>query len=641
MDSNKGLSKGKKIIVISLLSIFVILLGIAAILLSIQKDPTRTIMIYMSGNNLETDGYSATAELKGIDPSKIDLEKYHILLYTGGTKKWHNFVDSNENAIYELKETGFEKVKTYNKNNMGSADTLAEFLTYGYNNYPAGNYDLFLWDHGAGSLGSISDEFTGDLISLNEFTTALENSPFNSKNKLETVIFETCLNGSLEMATIMSEYANYLVASEEVTMGDNVESELVFLNNLEEIENSYQLGVAFVDGYFKKLEKMNYLFDITSEYGVIDLNQIPELNKKMSNLYSEIDLNKDYNDIARVRANTYQFAVNTANSYDYDTVDLYEFVDGLKTIDKKKSQDIKDFIKNKVILYHVAKTEHANGISTYIPYNSRSIIINKHFSSFKNTNLSDNYINFISKFNKMKNSSSSSYSFDLSSNETKGNNKEFKLKLTEEQIKNYSRAKYIIFEKTDNNMFMPLYDASDVKLDKDGYLSTNISNNLISLVDDTDGSRAFFNISQVGSDDQGNIDYSAQVILNKTDEEGWPVIDHGVMHLKKDKDNNVNVEKIYLVKNDEETELVSTGLAIDLAGYTSIDFSNLRYNILDANGNYTPNWESTGTLYFIESRITDVYHFEATSIEDGDYYCVFVVYDVQNKPNYSNLIKIN
>lgn len=636
------MSKGKKIVIISLLSVFVVLLGVVAIILAFGKDTSRTIMIYMSGNNLETDSYSATAELRGLDPSKIDLNKYHIIVYTGGTKKWHNFVDSNENAIYELRDTGFVKVATYEKSNMGDAENLSTFLKYGYENYPAANYDLMLWDHGAGSLGSIEDEFTRDQLSLSEFIEAFNNSPFNGKNKLQNIVFETCLNGTLEMATVLSPYANYLVASEEVTLGDNVESELVFLNKLGEIKDSYNFGVSYVNGYFEKLDRMNYIFDNTSEYGVINLNAIPELNNKLASLYEEINLSQNYSQVARARANSYQFAVNTSDTYAYDTVDLYEFVKGLETVSPAKAKEIEDYIKNKVVLYYVARTDHANGLSTYIPFNSKNSIVSMHFMGFKNTNLNEKYLKFIEDFHEMKNSTISSYRFKLDENEVvSSDNKEFKIKLTEDQINNYATSKYIIFEKTSDGLYMPIYVSTDVTLDDDGYLSTKTNDSLISIVDEENNRKVFFTVLNIATDEKNNKEYTAPIVLTGRTEDGMPTVTNGVMHLKKDKDNKVTSEKVYLTSTDEETGLVNTGIAVNLDDYTAVAFSNLRYNILDANGNYTTNWESSGTLYFEEVKVNEKYHFEASSLSDGDYYCVFVVYDIQNNPNYSSLIKIN
>lgn len=126
---NKNNEDKQKLIIIILLSIVVVLLAIAAFLIVKSDDSSnnnkkkviesRTFMIYMIGSNLETDHGIASADLAAIDPDLIDLENVNILLYTGGTKRWHNFISNEENAIYQLKEDGFEKIKTYDKKNMG------------------------------------------------------------------------------------------------------------------------------------------------------------------------------------------------------------------------------------------------------------------------------------------------------------------------------------------------------------------------------------------------------------------------------------------------------------------------------------------------------------------------------------------
>ena len=237
MNSDRGLTKGKKIIIISMMSVIAVFLLIIAIIIAFKVDDSRTIMIYMSGTNLETDNGLATADLSGIVPEKIDLEKNNVLLYTGGTKRWHNdYISSGENAIFQLTKDGFVKVKKYDMSNMSDDETLTTFLNYGYDNYKTGKYDLILWDHGGAIMGSIQDDYNEDFdtISLYEFDKAFKASRFNSNNKLETIIFRTCLNGTFEMATVLSPYAEYMVASEEITRGASSFNVLGFLNNIKD-----------------------------------------------------------------------------------------------------------------------------------------------------------------------------------------------------------------------------------------------------------------------------------------------------------------------------------------------------------------------------------------------------------------------
>ena len=108
---------------------------------------SKTVMIYIAGNDLESQNYIATGDFSVIKPSNIDLTKINVVMYTGGTKKWHNFISNGENGIYELKQEGFKKVKSFDQKNMGDANTLSEFLNYTYENYPADSYDMIFYGH--------------------------------------------------------------------------------------------------------------------------------------------------------------------------------------------------------------------------------------------------------------------------------------------------------------------------------------------------------------------------------------------------------------------------------------------------------------------------------------------------------------
>ena len=84
--NKKGFTRGQKIIVLVMMSIMIVFLGIAALLVSKNdynyvrtRGNSKTIMIYMAGTDLESDGGVATAELKSIVPKDIDLDNINIL----------------------------------------------------------------------------------------------------------------------------------------------------------------------------------------------------------------------------------------------------------------------------------------------------------------------------------------------------------------------------------------------------------------------------------------------------------------------------------------------------------------------------------------------------------------------------------
>ncbi|MDE5888989.1 MAG: hypothetical protein K2H20_03115, partial [Bacilli bacterium] len=333
------------------------------------NDGSRTIMIYMVGSNLETDSKIATSEIETINPESVDLEKTNVLLYTGGTEEWHNFIKNDENAIYQLKSDGFEKIETYEKKNMGDYNTFLDFLEYGSSNYETQYYDLILYDHGGAIHGAIYDDFTNDNLSLDEFKKALEESSFSTKNKLNTVLFRTCLNGTVEVASVFAPYAEYLIASEEITNGKTGESVLNFINDIDENDDGISYGRKFIKAYEEQMENIDPLgFSTVPMYSIVDLSKISEVNKLLEEFISGINLKENYNDIVRIRSSMYQYGYTSFNESIYDTVDLYTLVSKLS---KYSSKDADKLLKkiDEAIIYNWSEEKDSHGLSVYFPYN--------------------------------------------------------------------------------------------------------------------------------------------------------------------------------------------------------------------------------------------------------------------------------
>lgn len=645
MYYDNGLSKKKKIIIISMMSAVIVILAVMAILLSNKRDDSRTIMIYMAGNNLESNIGLASSDLNGIDPSKINLEKTHVLLYTGGAKVWHNFVNPNENAIYELKANGFEKVKTYPKSSMGDSTNLTNFLNYSYSNYHSGKYDLIFWDHGMASAGSISDENTeSDYLTLIEISNAFKNSKFSSTNKIETMIFRTCLNGTLEVASILTPYANYMVASEEITVGANGLSVLSFINDVSEKDNGKKFGDLFVESYKIQVKGIEEALrnPVDSTYSVIDLNKMNKLYDKMNSFFTNVDVKTNYKNIARSRSAMHQYAVETGDVSFYDTVDLYELIDNLKIYSPTEADNIKKLIKNEIVVSNWSTNTHSNGLSIYFPYYGDKETKQYFLEQYNYLSASDNYKDFINKFYDEQNDNKNVYSFNIKDREVTKKDKEFKLKLTEEEQENYSKAGYIIFRKEEDGLFTPIFVSDNAKLDKKGYLTTKIEDNVISVVDETTNERSYVNVVKV--DSSGKYDeYNLLMTLMYVnwDEPTTNRVDSANVHLVVDDKKDVYIDKIYLKDKTEDGKETANPAAVKIEDYTEVLIQHSRYNILDENGNFMEpsSWVPSEVKHLSDLGIND-FHFESSTLDDGDYYCVFKIFDSQNNAYYSNLISI-
>ena len=147
----------KKTIIIILIILFMIQLfsgeGEVEEVVSNAGDETYTLMIYMCGSNLESEGGYASSDIEEMLKSQLAKE-VNLLIYTGGAQKWYDYGISNRtNQIYKIESGNLELVKdNIGKESMAKSETLTYFLNFCKENYPANKYGLILWDHGGGAV---------------------------------------------------------------------------------------------------------------------------------------------------------------------------------------------------------------------------------------------------------------------------------------------------------------------------------------------------------------------------------------------------------------------------------------------------------------------------------------------------------
>lgn len=593
---------------------------------------SKTVMIYIAGNDLESQNYIATGDFSVIKPSNIDLTKINVVMYTGGTKKWHNFISNGENGIYELKQEGFKKVKSFDQKNMGDANTLSEFLNYTYENYPADSYDMIFYGHGSGIKGSTLDEFTQDDLSLEDFSIGFGNSPFKNK-KLDVVIFRSCLNGTLEFATVFKDYAKYMVASEEVSLGHPYFSVFNFMNNIDVNDEGFEFGKKFVDGYQDFLS--NLLIDNTSAvtYSIVDLSKVQGIIDSLNEFISKIDLNTYYSSIANARSNLFQYGTDTK---DFDTVDLYTMVKNISDITKVDGSKVLKSIDN-AIVYNKTNEESSKGLSIYFPYNGSEYGIALQLDGIypKITSLKD-YGNFIAKFNNMKSSQKSfAFSFSKKDMTASESTNEATLKLTDEQKSVFSSASFLLFRRVKDhpNYYTPLLSSNNVTLN-DNVLTSNISNNLIKWYDVDDGIEKAEYITIV-EDVRGNIrSISVAGLISgiiETDE----ILNQVNIEIGEE-NGNLFFKNAKLRSRNERVN----GIYVDIDSAEYISILTGRYKILDSKGKYTKDWESSPTIIGFEMKPKNVRLIKSGLDKNEEYYCLFSIRDINNNVYYSDLIKV-
>ena len=636
-EKKSGFGKKEKIIIFSMLSVIIVFLIIVALLITKPSNGKRTIMIYLDGSNLESENGITTADLEAIDKNSIDFNKVNILVYTGGTKEWqNNYICNQENAIFQLTNNGYKKIKTFEKVNMGDPNTLTTFLKFGYDNFRASHYNLILYDHGGALDGAIYDDFTDDNLSLEDFEVALKNSPFNKRKKFDSVIFRTCLNGTLEVATLFKDYSNYIVFSEEVSYGAPTSDVLSFINNVTPKDSGYEFGKKFVDQYKKQMDDIDILGSMGVTYSVVDLSKIDDVLNELDNFITGVDIKNNYNEVSRIRGNLYQYATS-AGGNSYDTVDLYSLIDELKGISTVDSNRVKNKL-NEAVLYNYTNMSGSHGISIYFPYNGMSKAKIKFLNVYKKINASNNYRKFINDFyNIQSDSATLTLNIDKSKTKMQDSGKEVSLQLTKDQLKNYSTVSYVVFErdKEHPNYYAPIYRSKNAKVDKNGLVTTSIKNNLISLTDD----EGIEHLMPLFYTDVDGIDtwYSGGTFLYDTsksfDEKGFSYAVNLYYGFKKNKPYISNAK--VTINTDERLE----GTLLDVNKFDSMEVFTYEYKILDDNGNYTDDWESAPEYKGFSTKLKNI-KLKSSSLKDGEYYVVFYIYDVNNKKHNSKLIKV-
>ena len=282
-----------------------------------------TVLFYLCGSDLESEYSYATGNLEDIatckepinalaqmiDPNDPILEeltltdpgKVNVLIETGGAKAWHAEKLGMEIRTDRLQRwqahpgTGDQERGTFDclgelpLVSMADPGTLADFIRWGAETCPAKKYALVLWDHGGGSkTGIFIDElFANDVMYLDELKQAMAEGGV----RMETVLFDACLMANLETACAIREWANWMVASEEMVAGKGTAisswlQQLYWLPNCD----GEQLGRWICDmTQVKYVNEGKEQFQTLLTWSVIDLSKIEAVATRFDAFFRIMD----------------------------------------------------------------------------------------------------------------------------------------------------------------------------------------------------------------------------------------------------------------------------------------------------------------------------------------------------------------
>lgn len=355
---------------------------------------TATIMVYMCGTDLESRSGMGTSDLQEMLNARFG-DSVNLLVYTGGCKGWkNNLVSSSGNQIWQVKNGQLVCLeKNLGSVSMTDPSVLSGYIRWCVKNYPASRYELILWDHGGGSVSGYG--YDEKFASSGSMSLAGVDSALKSAGvKFDFIGFDACLMATAETALTLTQYADYLIASEETEPGVGwyyTDWLTAFGKNtsIPTVELGKQIVDSFVDTCAEKCRGQ------LTTLSVIDLAELeatlPSALSEFSRSTTQLIKDKQYQTVSNARSGAREFAQSSR----IDQVDLVHLAKNLGT---KEGEALAKALLGAVKYNRTSSNmTNAYGISIYFPYR-KSSNVDRAASTFNQIGLDKGYIQCIRQF---------------------------------------------------------------------------------------------------------------------------------------------------------------------------------------------------------------------------------------------------
>ncbi len=345
-----------------------------------------TFMVYIDAdNNLEEAGIDDINEMEmvGSDSNiNVIVQIDRIPGYDSSNGDWTGAKRYNIIKDYSSSTISSTVVQELGEVNMGSANTLQNFIQWSKSNFPADNYALILWDHGSGimygaDLGGVCwDDSNGDdYLTLSELSSTLSSPSYS----VDLLGFDACLMGAVEVHYQLKDYVDVIIGSEDNEPGYGYPyNDILNYLRINPTATPQQLGQQIVITY-DNFYPSN--MDIT-QAAVKALTG--EFISGLNNFISDLDA------IAVSQKGNIQNARLNSEEYDETSyIDLYDFAQEVQTecsgpVDNS-AQHLMNNISNIIVEErHSLLNPDANGLSIYFPE-----IHTRYSSNYESTNFAN------------------------------------------------------------------------------------------------------------------------------------------------------------------------------------------------------------------------------------------------------------
>ena len=310
--------------------------------------------------------------------AEVWSDNISIVIQTGGATRWsNNMVNPNRTQRFLYRSGEFREVADLPLSPASEPETLAEFLSFCKNEYPADHTMLVLWNHGDGPFGYGLDSICGNMFSLKDLRAALSEvyTPDREDPAFDIIGFDACMMSTLEVTHALDGFAEFYCLSEESEPGGGWDYAPVLQAMTEDAAMSpasvaQKVADSYMDYYMRQnINQFFYRNDVT--FSVIEARKAAELYDAYGDLCRAQLTDAVENmgvlaEIGRCADRSTRYAGSDYNIF--NLIDLGNYIDQLADSYPEECSHVKELIGESV-LYHRENggLSDSTGIAVYVP----------------------------------------------------------------------------------------------------------------------------------------------------------------------------------------------------------------------------------------------------------------------------------
>ncbi len=323
------------------------------------------VLVYLNGTDLESKNGAGTETINNMLTASAAGNTRFVIL-AGGTEKWsHPMLQSANNGkvvSYVIENGTIRELKQYDAGENGkdylTSDMITEFVKDTTSTYSSDHTSMYFWNHGGGAAGGYGVNETADGKGMTNADVA--EGIRRSGAKFESVGFDTCLNGSLEVASCFADVAKYFVGSQENESNYGWDFKSFATYGTGDFKD---FGKKLIDDYDAwNIQKKE---DKTRTLSMLDLSKVPKTQQLWNDFLTTYGSNSiGVQQILAARAKAREFSYGEAADARNEEVDLADFISHFGS---PQAQALKEALSEVVLYKNANKMEGVNGLSVFVP----------------------------------------------------------------------------------------------------------------------------------------------------------------------------------------------------------------------------------------------------------------------------------